>query len=208
MFKELLQIFIKFLYAPIIFPEMLWILTPVLLSIFLMDFYFLKYKREGIGHHKSLENTIFLLFVCFNLTYYVLSFPNSVKAYLVFFYIIFCIFIGLLDFIHKLPTELIFKTSSKFLVAYLSYVVIILVYSDLLNNLDFFTFMAILFSSVLLLMFFGAIKKIVSYLEPKSYEEIEHFLKHVEEDIRKAHEDAEKKEDKINKKSRKKKKKT
>jgi len=206
MFKELLQVFIKFLYAPIIFPEMLWILAPVLLSIFLMDFYFLKYRREGIGHHKSLENTIFLLFVCFNLTYYVLSFPNSLKSYLVFFYIIFCIFIGLLDFIHKLPTDLVFKTSSKFLVGYISYVVIILVYSDIINNLDFFTFMGVLFSAILLLMFFGAIKKIISYLQPKSYEEIEHFLKHVEDDIKKANEEAEKKENKSNKKSIKKKK--
>ena len=61
-FSELGKVFIEFLYAPFIYPDMFWIILPLFLSIGLMELYFKKYSREGIGHHKSLENTIFLVF--------------------------------------------------------------------------------------------------------------------------------------------------
>ena len=61
--QDFFSTFIKFLYAPIMFLDMLWILVPVIIALVVTEFYFKRYPRSGIGHHKHLENTIFLLFI-------------------------------------------------------------------------------------------------------------------------------------------------
>ncbi len=187
MFQELFQVFIQFIYAPVIFPKMLWILIPLLLSVLLTELYFKKYSRVGIGHHKSLENTIFLVFICFNLFSYVISMPNTIRFYLVAYYTLFCLGIGVLDYLHKLSTDIRYKISTKFVIAYISYVTITLVYSNLLENLTIVKVVSIVVSIVFLFLIFVFVKKMISYLEPKSYEQIDGFLKHVEDAIKEAH---------------------
>ncbi len=185
------QTYLEFLYAPIIFPEILWILIPTLWAILLMELYFDRYRREGIGHHKSLENTIFLLFISANLLYISLQHPVIVPKLVVSIaFIVFSIMIGLMDFFHKLPTELIFKGSAKFIVAFVSYISIILVYSNLLEDLTALSILAIVLSIGFMFLTFVLVIKIVAFFEPKSYEEIEHFLKNIEEDIKRSHEES------------------
>ncbi len=94
-----------------------------------------------------------------------------------------------MDFYHKLPTELIFKRSTKFIVAYISYVTIILIYSNILNELTFLKTFEVVFSITALFFLFVGINKTMNFLQPKSYGEIEHFLKHIEDDIKKAHQE-------------------
>lgn len=181
--QDFFQTFIELLYAPVIHSSMLWILVPVILAIGLMDIYFSRYPREGIGHHMSLENTIFLLFISFNLFYNVIvNNPSHLKTYVSIGFVVAWLFIGLMDFFHKLPTQLILNTSSKLLVAFSAYIAIILIYSDVLQ-VSFMRLISILISIGLLLGTLLVIKNILSILEPKSYEEIEHFLKNIEEDM-------------------------
>jgi len=207
MLPILIKTFIEFLYAPIIYPKTLWILIPMIWAILLMELYFDRYSRKGIGHHKSLENTIFLLFISSNLLAIALQHPiNIVKLYLSIGFIFFSIVVGLLDFYHKLPTELSFRGSSKFVISFFSYISIILVYSDILNELSSLKLLAVILSIIFLFLTFILIFKLVALFQPKSYEEIEHFLHNIEEDIEKAHNEYNK--DEIIEKSKEKKKKT
>jgi len=191
--NDLFHTFIEFLYAPIIFREMLWILLPVALAILLMELYFRRYPRESIGHHKSLENAIFLLFISFDLIRFI--FTNSavtlVKVYICIFFTLFATIIALMDFFHQLSISVIFKTSSKFIVAFFSYIVIILMYSDLLNNTSILHIISVVLAIILLFFTLIMIKNVMFLLEPKSYEEIEYFLRNIEEDIRKASQETE-----------------
>ncbi len=191
--NDLFRTFIEFLYAPIIFREMLGILLPVALAILLMELYFRRYPRESIGHHKSLENAIFLLFISFDLIRFI--FTNSavtlVKVYICIFFTLFAAIIAFMDFFHQLSISVIFKTSSKFIVAFLSYIVIILMYSDLLNNTSILHIVSVILAIILLFFTLIMIKNVMFLLEPKSYEEIEYFLRNIEEDIRKASQETE-----------------
>lgn len=188
---DIINTYLEFLYAPIIHFKILWILLPTIWAILLMELYFDRYSREGIGHHKSLENTIFLLFISANLLSVALQHPIIMpKLYLSIIFIAFSVAIGLMDFFHKLPTTLLFKGSSKFMIALLAYVSIVLVYSNLLSNLNFIKALVILISIILVFITFLLIIKFIAFFEPKSYEEIEHFLKNIEDDIKRAHEES------------------
>lgn len=190
---DIINTYLEFLYAPIIHFKILWILLPAIWAILLMELYFDRYSREGMGHHKSLENTIFLLFISANLLSVALQHPILMpKLYLSLVFIAFSVVIGLLDFFHKLPTTLIFKGSSKFIIALIAYISIVLVYSNILYDLTFLKFIVILISVILVFITFLLIIKFIAFFEPKSYEEIEHFLKNIEEDIKKAHEESNK----------------
>ena len=178
--------FLKFLYAPLLYPQMLWIIIPVLLSIILTEIYFKKYHREGLGHHSSLENTIFMIFICFNLAWVVSKSSSPLKIYTLILFIIFTITVSFLDFFHKLPTKLWLKLSSKYIIGYISYIFIVLIYSDILANFSLLEFMSMLISAGILYIVLIAAAKIFAYLEPRTYPEIENYLKAIEQDIGKS----------------------
>jgi len=189
-FNELFDVFINFLYAPIIFPETLMILAPLLLTSILMELYFAEYPRRTIGHHRALENTIFLIFVAANLIYWmIMYYLEPIKIVLIILFLIFWVIVGVLDFLHKLPTNLIFGLSSKFFITYSAYVAIVFVYTGLLDNLSILRILSLLISMVFVFVIVAFVKYLMSGFEPKSYEEIEHFLKEVEKDIEKASEE-------------------
>ncbi|MEM4397071.1 MAG: hypothetical protein QW757_00435 [Candidatus Woesearchaeota archaeon] len=185
-FNDLFKTFLEFLYAPLIFKEMLWILIPLIFAIVLMEIYFSKYPREGLGHHRSLENTIFLLFVYFDLIrYLIFNQSNVLKFLVVIIFLIFTFFVAIYDFFHKLPLKTIFKLSSKQVIAFFTYITIVLIYSDLLNKSDFIHIFNLFFSIILFFALLLFIRFMYSYLEPKSYEELESFLNNIEKDIKK-----------------------
>jgi len=169
---------------------MLWILIPVITAILLMELYFNRYPRSGIDHHQHLENTIFLLFICFDMIRFIfLNKVVALKIYLAGFFIVFLVTVGVMDFFHKLPISSILNLSSKLIVAFISYIAIILVYSDILDNTGLMHSISIILSIILLFLTMVGVRRILIYLEPKTYEEIENYLKKIEEDVRKSVED-------------------
>ncbi|MCM2325799.1 MAG: hypothetical protein NDI94_05015 [Candidatus Woesearchaeota archaeon] len=186
---ELINVFVKFLYAPVLFPQVIWSIVPVLISIILMELYFRRYPREGLGHHKSLENTIFLVFICFELSSFLFKNYTLARLVLLILFIVFVAIISMLDFFHKLPVRLIFRTSSKFLIAFTTYVVIVLMFSDALTGLTFIRFLEIMLSIFVILLFLFIFKQVFKSIEPKSYDDIERYLNTITEDIKKTHED-------------------
>ncbi len=55
--------FLRLLKAPLLKPEMWWIITPLIIITILMTFYFGKYIREKLGWNTALGNCITLFFV-------------------------------------------------------------------------------------------------------------------------------------------------
>ena len=151
-----------------------------------MEMYFKRYSTDNFGHHRSLENTIFLVFIIFNLLFYINQNPNQIKLILILLYIVFCIIIGVYDFLHKLPRHFLFNRSTKSFVAYISYITIIFVYSDMLIPFTFLKFIYLMLSVILLFILYIGIRFMLKFLAPKSYEKIDHFLKHIEDDIKKS----------------------
>ena len=60
---QLYHKFLDVLFAPFYYPDMIWIIIPLVISVLLMELYFGRYPREEMGYHMALENTVFLLFV-------------------------------------------------------------------------------------------------------------------------------------------------
>jgi len=182
--------FIEFLYAPFIYTEMLWILLPVGIALVITEMYFNRYPRESIGYHKALENAIFMIFITIDLVRFMYTREVHISQIIVTVaYAIFTFIICVLDFYHRLPIKLIMRSSSKFILVILSYVSIVLVYSDLMSALNVVRSITLVLSIILLVSSIIIIKRTVTYLEPKSYEEIEHFLRTIEVDIRKVAEE-------------------
>lgn len=187
LWAEFVRTLIKFLYAPIIFPEILWITIPLVSAILLMELYFSRYSRESIGHHKSLENTIFLLFISFDLIRFAVTRDAPlIKIILTIMMIIFFFAVAWLDFFHRLPLSLFHKVSSKLVIAYVSYIMIVLMYSDMLVSLEFYHIISVVLSVILIFGIIVFVRKMIALLEPKSYEEIEHFLSRIENDLKKS----------------------
>jgi len=191
-FQGLFHTLVNFLYAPIIFPRMLWILIPAILSILLMEIYFWRYPRLNIEYHKSMENTIFLLFISFDLLRYLVmdTTYNPLKIYLSIAFIAFSIIIALLDFYHKLPVALLSRLSSKFIIAFVSYLVVVLIYSDMLDAISAIGLVYILISIFIFFLLIVLVRRILIVFEPKSYEEIDSFLEVIEKDLKKAIEES------------------
>jgi hypothetical protein len=187
MVVELLSAYLKFIYAPLLFVDMLWLIIPLFLYLLVTELYFDRYPREGIGFHKSLENTLFLIFIVPFLIKYVYSFfpMSDEKLYVAFAFGIFSVVIAILDFFHKLPVELIWKRSSKFMVVFVTYTAIVLIYSDMLESLALVHLIKVFLAIVLFFITVILIRWILTVMEPKSYEEIEHFLGDIEKDIKK-----------------------
>jgi hypothetical protein len=176
---------IEFLYAPFIYPKMLWILIPVLVAIGLMELYFSRYPRDALGHHRFLENTIFLIFITFDIIrHIVLEKSDGLKIFMATLFIVGWIFIACLDFMHMLPTRFHWKIPTKLLIAYSTYVAIVIVYTDILVSTQIYHFISVIFSVILVLLIIIMVRRTFTYIEPKSYEEIEHYLSNIEKEIK------------------------
>jgi hypothetical protein len=187
---DLFSVFIELLYAPFIYPSMLWILVPVCFAILLTELYFRRYPRESMGHHKSLETAIFLLFISFDIIRNAVIMPIAPKIIIAVLFFSGTMAVALLEYLHKIPLRL-HHISTKLLFGYVSYISIVLVYSDMLQTLSILQAILIIFSVVTLFFAILLVKKIFFILEPRSYEEIENFLKSIEDDIRKTAEETE-----------------
>ncbi|MBN2368348.1 hypothetical protein JXC34_04985 [Candidatus Woesearchaeota archaeon] len=175
--QDTLLNFVELIYAPVIYPEILWILVPVILTVWVMELYFTKNPRKGIDHHVSLENSVFLIFVSFNLIKRTLRDYIPANLFITSLFIIVTLIITALDFTHRLPLKTKHGLSSKFIIGYLSYVAIVLVYSGMLVFAEIPQVISIAASAFMVFILFAAIGRIYKFLQLKSYEELEYFKK-------------------------------
>lgn len=127
--------FLEILLAPYQHPEMLWIGIPLLITIFMMEFYFARYRGEELGWNTAYGNAIVLIFVSVDLirhTYIVGElFYFNIKTFALFLLIVDGLILTLINFYHLLPKNFAFGLSSKLPINFLAYCAIIFIYTEI-----------------------------------------------------------------------------
>ena len=160
------------LEAPLLVPEMWWIVIPLIAILLIMTFYFGKYICERLGWNSALSNSIVLIFVGWDLlrTMYHYSYPPSIWNFsfhpilvLIIFAIMFeGILLAKLAFTHGVRSKYMFFFASPLPVNIQAYIVTILVYLQVRPTLS------ILFAALILF--------VVLYVLVTTLKETEHML--------------------------------
>lgn len=193
--------FVELFLAPINYPEMFWILVPLVVTVVLMEMYFTRYPREELGYHATLENTVFLLFVAVDLIRYLIVKHDGlviIKVILIAFIVFYSIILAIFDFFHKLPRNVAFKTSSKTIIGFTAYICIILVYSDILTNITPLSLITTVLSVFILFWIFRFFLYTIHVIGPVARDDVEGLLTSVENDLRAAAKEANVKNNKKN----------
>mgnify|MGYP001065931743 CR=1 FL=1 len=125
--------------------DMLWILLPLLATLFIIEFYFGSHKGEELGWNSAVGNSIILFFVGMNLFSFLWrngllvgisqNIVNleiaSFKTFIAIFVTIEAIFLIIVDFFHLLPKNFGYGMSSPLILNFIGVVSIIFVYSNI-----------------------------------------------------------------------------
>ena len=68
--NEILSRLTAIITAPYVYPHMLWIILPLLLSLLFTEFYFSRYTYEELGWGSAFGNALVLIFVSLDLLRY------------------------------------------------------------------------------------------------------------------------------------------
>ncbi len=174
---------VNILEQPFLSTDMLWILLPLLATLFLIELYFGRYRRETLGWNSAVGNSLVLFFVAVNLFSYLyrsnllisvsLIDPNMIsiaviKSIITFFILLESILLIVLNFFHLMPRNLAFGISSALMINFIGVIAIIHVYSDTLP----FDIIAVLASLVIFIALTVAFKGLQLMMPKASKEEI------------------------------------
>lgn len=181
------------LTAPLEYTQMIYIVTPMVITLLLMEFYFGRYTTEELGWNTAVGNALVLIFVAVDLlkttypglkptilaqmAFHNITNPGTAGNLFISTIITIVIFgFGMLllvtDFFHWLPKKLAFFISSSLPINLMAYIGIVLVYSNNTGTkpvpLDWYTLAAAVCLFMVLLAFFW----LVHLIEPKAREKI------------------------------------
>lgn len=163
-------------------PEMLWMLIPMLVSLFLIELYFGRYSKEELGWNSAVSNALVLFFVGMNLASWLYSNEMLVgftlvditifdvalkKTFITAIVIAESALLLFLNFFHLVTKRFSFGISSGLIINFVGAISIILVYSNV--PLDIVAIPAVLLIFICLVLFFW----IIRLIEPKAREEAE-----------------------------------
>ena len=149
---------IEIITSPVNNPEMLWLLAPLLLTLFLMELYFGRNKEEELGWNTAFGNVLVLIFVSAYLANHIYQnalITDPIKVSIAATVIFMGLILMLIDFFHLLPKKIAFQISSKLPINYMAFVAIILVYTDI--AIDRFTTIAFSLILIALSIFIGLV---------------------------------------------------
>ncbi len=181
-FQLILERSFDILKQPLVNTEMLWILLPLLATLFLIELYFGRYRKESLGWNSAVGNSLVLFFVAVNLFSFLYRSdllisvsvipPNLFvdaleKSLITFFILVESILLITLNFFHMMPRNLAFGVSSALIINFIGVIAVILVYSNL--EINIITLLATLLIFIALALFF----KILQLIMPKAQNEDE-----------------------------------
>jgi len=155
--------------SPFHFTDMLWILIPLLFTLFLMELYFGRYKFEELGWNTAFSNTLVLIFVSLDLLRYLYNNGELIfglKTILVGSVIFLGVILTFFNFFHILPKELGFTISSKFPMNFLALCSLLIIYSRV--PLDFATAGGV----IILMIVTYSIIKLLNWVTPEGTQEL------------------------------------
>ncbi len=195
---------LEIIIQPSAYKEMLWILLPLLATLFVMQIYFSRYKREELGWNSALGNSIVLLFVGAGLVAHIIRnnlfyFFNKtgisfIKTSIVLLVVLESILLILTNFFHVTPKTVAYRLSSVLSLNFIAAISIILVYSNV--PLDYITLVSSILIFFVLYIFFVVLHILIpehifgEFNEIKeSIREVKSQLKEVEVEKKEAEED-------------------
>ncbi len=162
--------FLEMMQAPFQNKELVWVLAPLAVSMFLIQVYFGRYKNEELGWESAYGNTIVLTFVSVNLLKHIYdSYGQKIiyavgtepfyKTILVLAIVLEALFLMFADFFHKMPKKLSFLLSSSIFINITAFIAIIIVYSSVpIDQLTLLTSLLILIAASI---FFAAFRWVI-----------------------------------------------
>ncbi len=182
--------FLDMVFVTIQKKETLEILIPLMITLFLVQIYFGRNRDETIGWNTAYANCIVLLFVTAHLGTYVyekygLNALNGIgtEAY---YKTLFVVILGLvalslmfIDFFHSLDERISFLMSSSVFINVVSFVGVVLVYSDI--EFDLLTFFTSIFILFVVSLFFRFVRSLVPPSESAEKYLLEKEKKHLEQ---------------------------
>lgn len=161
--------FIEFSIAPISYPDMLRVVIPLTLAIILSEIYSGKYKFEEMSWFTAYTNGLIVLFVGIDLLWFLklkdALFPVTMGSALTFALIIDGVLLTLINLFHTMSKKFIFSIDSTLPLNLAVYIVVVIVYSNMI--FDLMTFFAVLiFATIGVLL-----SKFIWFLIPETFEE-------------------------------------
>lgn len=154
------------IYAPLNHPQMFWIIIPLIITLFVMEFYFGRYKRETLGWNTAVGNSLVLIYVSFSLFNYLTNvyqpdsiyelFSLSIKPWIALMIVLQGAFLLLINYFHLLPSGLTFFISSALPVNLTAYVATVFVYTR--SDVDFINIIAAICLLLILFIVFRIIR--------------------------------------------------
>jgi len=185
---------------PSINKDMLIILLPLIATMFVMQLYFSRYRREELGWGSAFGNSAVLLFVGISLLAYLLNnslfyFTNKTdmsmaKTLVVSVVIIESISLTITNFFHSTSKRLAYRLSSVFFLNFIAIISVILVYSNV--SFDYITLISSILIFFILSLSFEIIKMVIPEHLFGEFKEIKESMK--EEEVQLKEVEVEKKE--------------
>ncbi len=162
--------FMELLLAPINYPETLWMVIPVLITLFLIELYFGRYKAEELGWNSAFGNSLVLIFVSIDMVRLLYT-QQGINAFLyvnpkvalIIAVVIEGVALTLMAFYHVLPRSLAFNFSNALPMNFIAFISVLLVYTNI--KIDFYTVL----SAFGLMAILVVILSILKFIEPKAY---------------------------------------
>ena len=159
----IIERFIELVIAPYTYPEMLWIVIPLLLTMIVVTIYFGRYKYEELGWNSAFSNSLILIFISMDLirrlymegTLGYANFRNLLTLAVVFEGAV----LLMISFFHLLPEKLAFNLYQNVPINIIAYAAVVLVYSDII--IDFFTILNIIILIIVLTYILDLVKKLI-----------------------------------------------
>lgn len=153
--------------APYYYPDMIWMVLPLVVTLIIMQFYFGRYREEELGWNTAVGNTLVLFFIALDLLRHVYNQPPADILNFIIYPVqtIVSLLVGFeamalfyADFFRFLPKRLAFFISSPLPVNLTAYVAMTIVYSNIPANIytlyAAFVLFAILFVIIHILQLF------------------------------------------------------
>ena len=153
--------YFDFLAAPVRNPDMLWILGPLMVYLFYIRLYLSYYKYESFGWNSAISSSLGLIFICTNLFGFMARNEVASKTLLVIIVgvvMFFALVMVILLSAHKMPRKAAYEIASKYMYL-LSYVMVVLVYSNL--PADLYTLFAAAGAFVFLLIIINTLESLI-----------------------------------------------
>ncbi|HYD03695.1 MAG TPA: hypothetical protein VEC16_05345 [Alphaproteobacteria bacterium] len=191
---------VDIVFAPVNTPAMLWMLLPLLATLFLMEFYFGRYKDEEMGWNTAFSNAIVLVFIAIDLfrrlyeptglgvTEFIAT-GTDIKIIVPLWIMLLAIILLFINFFHFMPKKLAYIISSPAYINMVGLLGIIVVYSKDIP-LDWTT----IFACAILFLAANAIALLLYYLIPSYKPTISKIL--TPEDVEKYGEELRRKKNK------------